>query len=191
MLMAIKKVLDKNSPIETCSRPGTELDVMSSSPYLPNLVLIDSAAGLNKSTVALSSAATQQTEFSSESNVAVFDQTSSSALTENTSFVDPLATWLTPVNPESDLAKRMKMVPTFIKNMLNCVNYYALMFTTADKSSYTKFGKCTRRWLLEKVKEWMGNENTEQRAFLLRGGAGLGKSVMAGVLWMLNNRVYL
>ena len=37
----------------------------------------------------------------------------------------------------------------------------------------------------------MDDEKTEERAFLLRGGAGLGKSVMAGVLLFLQNQPFV
>ena len=33
----------------------------------------------------------------------------------------------------------------------------------------------------------MDDKKTEERAFLLRGGAVLGKSVMAGVAWLLQD----
>lgn len=51
----------------------------------------------------------------------------------------------------------------------------------ADKSSYAEFGKGTRKWMLERVQKWFDDKQTDERAFWLRGGAGLGKSVMAGM----------
>ena len=56
-----------------------------------------------------------------------------------------------------------------------------------DKTSYVEFGKDTRVWFLDRVQTWLADKQTNERAFWLRGGAGLGKSVMAGLKYFLFN----
>ena len=57
----------------------------------------------------------------------------------------------------------------------------------SDKSLYDLYGKGSRQWLLDIVTDWLQDTTSKERAFLLSGVAGLGKSVVSSqVLSTLN-----
>ena len=61
----------------------------------------------------------------------------------------------------------------------------------ADKSLYDLYGKGSRRWLLEIVISWLNNTDSKERAFLLSGVAGLGKSVVASQVFCVIVIIYI
>ena len=162
LLVAMKRVLDKH---------------LSSQPS--PLVIIP--AGRASVAAIASSLADTSASSAISAHVTAVEQPCSSSLAKDSLSVESLAAWLTPVDPESDLAKRMHMQPNLMLKYATTFSTLMCFHLYADKSSYAEFGKGTRIWFLKEVKQWMDDEKTEERAFLLRGGAGLGKSVMAGV----------
>ena len=48
-----------------------------------------------------------------------------------------------------------------------------------------RYTKCTRKWVFEQVLTWLDNKSSPNRAFIIAGQAGMGKSVIAAVICKL------
>ena len=55
-------------------------------------------------------------------------------------------------------------------------------FQSEIKFYFEKFAKGTREWVFEEFSTWFENENSENRAFIISGHAGMGKSVIAAAV---------